>query len=340
MRRIAIEEHFFTEGYLDYLRSRISPPRLETFIDPQENRVERMWRSTQNFTVQMPQRLKKLTDIGAGRVADMDKAGIDVQVLSIASPGVDELEIPEGTAIAVNLNNELAQAVNRYPKRLAGFASIAPGNPIAAAQELERAVKELGLKGAKINSHGRGEYLDEQKYLVFWKKAEELGVPIYIHPKEPPEYMLKPYAKYPVMATAMWGFGADTGLHAMLLICSGLFDVCPKLKIILGHLGEAIPFWLWRIDNIASKSITRNNFKRKPSDYFKENFYVTTSGMMWEPAMLFTNQVLGSERIMFAVDYPYEDSNQAAVKFMDELPLSNADKENIYSLNAEKLMGL
>ncbi len=340
MRRIAIEEHFFTPGYLDYLRSRSNPPRLETFLDSKQNMVERMWRSTMNYTVQTPQRLKKLTDIGAGRIADMSAAGIDVQVLSIASPGVDELELSDGAAMAVKLNNELAEAVHRHSGRLAGFASIAPADPEAAAKELERAVKVLGLKGAKINSHGRGEYLDEKKYLVLWKKAEELGVPIYIHPKEPPEYMLKPYAKYPVLATAAWGFGADTGLHAMLLICSGLFDACPRLNVILGHLGEAIPFWLWRIDNIAAKSMMGSSIKKKPTDYFKENFYVTTSGMMWDPAMLFVNHVLGPERIMFAVDYPYEDSNEEAVNWMDKLPIDQDDKEKIYHLNAEKLLGL
>lgn len=337
MRRIAVEEHLLTESLVKYLRSRKVPPRLEAFQDQNNKVVDRMYRSSVNFTTPP---IRKLTEVGPERIAIMDKAGIDMQVLSVASPGPDELEASEGTAIAPKLNDELSAIVKRYPDRFAGLACVAPANPVEAARELERAVKQLGLRGAKINSHGRGEYLDDPKYRVFWAKLEELGVPLYIHPKEPPEYQLKAYAKYPELVGPIWGFGADTGFHAMRLIFSGLFDAYPKLTVILGHLGEAIPFWLWRIDNHAENILHRTTFKRKPSEYFKGNFYASTSGMFWEDALAFTCKAMGADRVMFAVDYPYEDSNKEAVEFVEKTDISDADKEKIFHLNAEKALNL
>lgn len=339
MKRIAIEEHFFTEGYLNFLRSRNEYPRLQTFEDEKNNKVERMWRSPLNYTIQRPERLNALTDLGSGRIAGMDKFGLDVQVLSLASPGVDDLDFNSGTLMAKKVNDDLAQAIRLYPNRLVGLAAIAPGNPAEAAKELERAVKELGLKGAKINSYGRGEYLDNRKYWIIFEKAAELGVPIYLHPKEPPQDILTQYMPYQVLSTAVWGFGADAGLHSMRLISSGLFDAYPGLKIILGHLGEAIPFWLWRIDNHWQKSSFSKNLKKKPSDYFNDNFYVTTSGMFGYQSFLSTYLTLGADKILFAVDSPYE-SNEEAVKFMDAVAISETDKEKIYHLNAERLFTL
>jgi 5-carboxyvanillate decarboxylase len=339
MKKIAIEEHFFTKEYLNYLRTRLEYPRLETFTDEKGNNTERMWRSTVNYTIQSPAQISKLLDTGSGRISTMDSIGIDLQVLSIASPGVDELDVPTGTDIARKLNDELARIISFSPKKFAGLAAIAPGDPVGAANELERAVRQLRLKGAKLNSHGRGEYLDDKKYWVLFEKAEELSVPIYLHPKEPPQNALTQYMPYSDLASAMWGFGADTGLHAMRLICSGLFDTFPKLKIILGHLGEGIPFWLWRIDNIGLKTPISHNLRRKPSEYFKDNFLVTTSGMFWQPAFMLTYHGLSADNILFAVDYPYE-SNEQAVQFMEALPICDSDKEKIYHLNAEKLFDL
>ena len=284
MRKIAIEEHLFSEDYLNYLRTRTQYPRLETYLDQNNCKAERMWRSAFNYTVQSTEQISKLTDTGAGRLAAMDKYGIDVQVLSVASPGPDELEVDSGTEIAKKINDSLAEVVKLHTDRFAALAVIAPGNPQEAAKELERSVKVLGLKGAKINSHGHGEYLDDPKYRPLFQKAEELNVPIYLHPKEPPNEMLKMFIPYTELASAMWGFGADASLHAMRLICSGLFDAFPNLKIILGHLGEGIPFWLWRIDNIWLRTPNANKLNKKPSEYFKDNFLVTTSGMFWVPA--------------------------------------------------------
>lgn len=341
MKKIGVEEHFVSVEYRNYLHSRQDLPRLDTVEDENHNKVERLWRTAVTYSVQPSQRLARLTDVGEGRLAEMDRSRIDMQVLSLSSPGVDELDPPSGTAMAKKINDELAEAVSRHPDRLAGFASIAPGDPQGAADELERAVKKLGLRGAAVNSHGRGEFLDDRKYWPMFEMAQKLDVPIYLHPTEPPPSMIKSFANYPILSTAMWGYAAEAGLHAMRLICSGLFDEYPGLKIILGHLGEAIPFWLWRIDNVFSRTWKSfsNAPKKKPGDYFKSNFYVTTSGMFGEQAFLSVYLILGADRILFAVDYPYENAEEAS-RFIEAVPICDGDKEKISHLNAEKLLKL
>lgn len=343
MKKIALEEHFSTEAHMSCLRSRTGYPRIETIEDEKHNKVERILRSEVSAMVVSPKLIESLLDLGPGRISEMDEAGIDMQVLCTAGPSVEEFDVETGTAMAQEVNDEVARAIDSYPERFAGFATLMLKDPHAAAVELERAVRKLGLKGAKINSHVGGEYLDDRKYWEVFEVAEKLGVPIYLHPKEPGPDMVKPYAVYPELLTAMWGFAADTGLHAMRLICSGLFDTHPGLKIILGHLGEAIPFWLWRIDNHWAKRRARGShnmkFKRKPSDYFKDNFFVTTSGMFCQRALQNTYMTLGADRILFAVDYPWE-SNEEAVRFIEDAPICDDDKEKICHLNAEKLLGL
>ena len=281
MKRIATEEHFWTEEVLSYFHSRKDYPRLETVEDKKSDKIELTWQSPVLRGVIDSDTRSRLLDLGEGRLREMDKAGIDMQVLSITSPGVEVLDASSGTAMAKKINDELSKVVKEYPKRFAGFAALAPQDPIAAADELERAVTELGLKGARINSNIRGEYLDDEKYWVIFEKAEKLGVPIYLHPTQPSPDMLKPYSTYPALSRSMWGFGAETGLHAMRLICSGVFDTYPGLKIILGHLGEALPFWLWRIDDRWRKDPLATKLKKRPSQYIKDNFFVTTSGMFW-----------------------------------------------------------
>lgn len=328
MKKIAIEEHFWTEDFVNYLF-----PRKDQ---------EEMRRVPAYYRVN-PEDSRKLLDMGEGRLRDMDEAGIDIQVLSL-SGNVEGLDLSEGIAMARRINDELSTVVRKHPDRFAAFAVLAPQDPSASADELKRAVKELGMKGAKIDSHVKGEYLDDKKYWVIFEKAEELGVPIYLHPKPPPRDMLKPYLTYPALAGSMWGFGADAGLHAMRLVCSGVFDEYPGLKIILGHLGEALPYWLWRIDNRWLKdedasSPLANKLKKKPSQYIKENFLVTTSGMHWQPALLCAYLALGADRILFAADYPFESSKEAT-QFMDAAPLCDTDREKIYHLNAEKFLAL
>jgi 2,3-dihydroxybenzoate decarboxylase len=195
-----------------------------------------------------------------------------------------------------------------------------------------------------INSHIRGEYLDDRKYWVIFERAEKLNVPLYIHPRQPSPDMIKPFLTYPELASPAWGFAAETGLHAMRLICSGVFDKHPNLKIVLGHLGEALPWWLWRLDSRwivvgREEGAAPPLAQKKPSQYIKENFYVTTSGMLWHPALQCCYSALGADRILFAVDHPYESSRDA-VQFLDTASICDGDKEKIYHVNAEKLLGL
>lgn len=262
-------------------------------------------------------------------------------------PGVELFDAADGTSVAKGINDELSETIKRYPQRLAGFTTIAPQDPEGAAEELERSVNKLGLKGALITGNIKGEFLDDKKFWPIFEMAEKLDVPIYIHPKMPPADMIKPYLAYPGLQSAMAGFAAEAQLHAMRLICSGVFDNYPELKIILGHLGESIPFCLWRIDSrfeeekqsdIASAEVYKY-LQRTPSQYFKENFYVTTSGMFWEPVIEFVTSVLGADRILFAADYPYENSTEA-VKAVAATSISSEDKEKICHGNAEKILRL
>ena len=346
MKKIALEEHFQTKKYIEYLHSRKEWPRRE-FIEEGGRRMEREWWSATGTRLMDPDRPNPLLDLGEGRLKLMDEVGIDMQVLSISFPGVELFEAGEATAMAKSINDELSAAVKRYPERFAGFAAIAPQDPAGASAELERAVKELGLKGAMINGHIRGEYLDDKKYWPILETAERLDVPLYIHPKMPSPDMIKPYLAYPGLASAMLGFSAEASLHAMRLILSGVFDRYPGLKIILGHLGEAIPYWLWRIDSrwLEEKEADPmsaafyKDYKKSPAQCFKDNFFVTNSGMYWQPVLQFVCSVLGSDKVMFAGDYPYESSEEAA-RFMEWVEMDEKDKELICHKNAERLLKL
>lgn len=268
------------------------------------------------------------------RLADMDAAGIDIQVLS-PLPFHEGFDAVEGVSMSEITNNELHGIIQKNPSRFAGLAGLAAQNPEGAAKELERSVKQLGLKGGIVYSNIKGEYLDDKKFWVIFETAQKLGVPIFLHPKEPSPGMIGPYQTYPGLAGAMWGYAAEAGLHAMRLICSGLFDTYPKLKIILGHLGEGLPYWLWRMDSRSGDFPARH----KPSYYVKNNFFVNTSGMFWPPAIEFACRVLGTEKVLFAVDYPSE-SNVDGVQSIKDLSLGSEEKEKIFQLNAEKLFQL
>ncbi|MFH1651191.1 MAG: amidohydrolase family protein [Chloroflexota bacterium] len=332
MKRIALEEHFSTEE-LVALRSRGDAPQAAGKPGAAPTYSAMLAKSETG---------KRMLDLGEGRLADMDRDGISVQVLC-ATGGLESLDPAEGTALAQRANDAVAKVVRQHPARFAAYAALAPQDPKAAAHELERAVKKLGLVGGKINSNVRGEYLDNPKYWEIFAAAEELGVPIFIHPAFPSPKMLPAFQGYPVLHGSIWGYAADTGLHAMRLICSGVFDEYPRLKIVLGHMGEALPFWLWRIDNRwtrenAPAQLTRK-LRKKPGEYVRENFWVTTSGQFSVPALLCAYMTLGADRILFAVDYPHEDSAEA-VAFLDAAPISPADREKIYHGNAEGLLGL
>jgi predicted TIM-barrel fold metal-dependent hydrolase len=262
-----------------------------------------------------------------------------MQVLSLVSPGVQFLDAGTATRLAKEMNDQLAKIVRDHPSRFAGLACLAPQSPERAADELERAVTDLGLKGACINSHTKGEYLDEKKYRVIFQRADRLKAPIYLHPRAPSSGMIEPHLGYPMLDSAMWGFGSETGLHAMRLICSGVFDEYENLKIVLGHLGEAIPFWMWRIENFWKITPISKSLKKTPSQYFRDNFAVSTSGMFSGPVLEYVMKVVGVDNIMFAVDYPFE-SPETAVKFISEFQMPRKDRENICHKNAERIFSL
>ena len=281
--------------------------------------------------------MQKLADLGDIRIADMDATGIDMQLLLLGAPGVQIFEAGEATALAGAANDAAAAAVSAHPKRLTALAAVAPQAPDDAAKELERAVHALGMKGALINSHTHGEYLDDPKFSPIFEAAEALDVPIYIHPREPSPQMVQPYLAYGLTGP-IWGFNAETGLHAVRLILGGVFDRFPKLRIVLGHLGEGVPFFLDRMDirYRVEQSPERPKLARKPSEYFKDHFVVTTSGMNWWPAVEMCQRVLGEDKVLFAVDYPFEDG-AGAVAAADAMPMSDATFAAFYHANAERV---
>jgi 5-carboxyvanillate decarboxylase len=287
---------------------------------------------------------ERIQDVGERRIRDMDATGIAKQILSLTSPGVQVFDAPTAVSLATSFNDQLAEAIRKHPDRFAGLAAIAPQDPPAAAIELQRAVKSLGLKGAIVNSHTRGEYLDEPKFWEIFEAAESLGVPIYLHPNTPSPRMVGPFLDRGLDG-AVFGFAVETSLHVLRIVFSGVFERFPKLQMVIGHLGEGLPYWLFRIDFMHQRLVSNNRYasvpklKRKPSDYLKENFHATTSGMAWEPPILYALSVLGADRVLYAMDYPYQFVPEE-VKVTDNLPISDADKKKLYQTNAERLFSL
>ena len=285
--------------------------------------------------------LQDLTDLGERRIRAMDEDGITMQLLVIGSPGVQAFDPVQGNEMSQLVNDRLAAAIKTYPTRLAGLAAVAPQNPQGAAAELKRAVTALGLKGAIINSHTHGEYLDDPKFWPIFEAAQALDVPIYIHPREPGPGMAGPLSM-PGFRVA-WGYGVETGTHIMRLISGGVFDFFPRLKIVIGHMGESIPFTLDRIDNRYLWELDIDGLDRKlkrlPSEYFRDNIIVTTSGMNYRLPLMMTLEFLGVDNVLFAGDWPFEKVRDS-VDAMDAMPLSEADKEKIYHLNAKRVFKL
>lgn len=288
--------------------------------------------------------VERLQDVDARRIADMDATGIARQIVSLTAPGLQAFDRDTAVGLAPGYNDQLAEAVARHPNRLTGLAAIAPHDPKAAAKELERAVTKLRMRGAIINSHTHGEYLDDEKFWPIFEAAEALGVPVYIHPQTPPPKMIEPFLESGLDG-AIFGFAVETGLHLLRLIVSGVFDRFPKLNVVFGHLGEGIPYWLFRIDFFHRGIVQTKryaNFKPlelKPSDYMKRNVFVTTSGMAWEPAIMYARQVLGAERVLYAMDYPYQYVPEE-VEVTDNLPIGDDEKRMLYQSNAEHVFGL
>jgi 2,3-dihydroxybenzoate decarboxylase len=299
------------------------------------------------FLGQSPRALgiaSRLQDIGEQRIRDMDSTGIARQILSLTNPGVQIFDAATGAALAISCNDQLAEAIGKHPDRFSGLAAIAPQNPAAAAKELDRGVRKLGLKGAIINSHTHGEYLDDPKFWDIFAAAESLDVPIYLHPSTPSARMYAPFAEWGLEG-AIYGFAIETSLHLLRIILSGVFDRFPKLRMVVGHLGEGLPYWFFRIDffhraNVASSRYPNvRKLDRKPSDYIRENVWVTTSGMAWEPPILYCQKVLGMDRVLYAMDYPYQFV-PAEVKVTDHLPISAVHKKKLYQSNAERVFDL
>jgi 2,3-dihydroxybenzoate decarboxylase len=289
------------------------------------------------------QLVERLGDIGERRIADMDASGIDMQMLSLTSPGVQVFDAATASALATDTNDQLAEAIRRYPTRFAGLAAAAPQDPKSAVKEIDRAVRQLGLKGVIINSHTRGEMLDDPKFWEIFEAAEALNVPIYIHPQAPSPAMIGPYVERGLEG-ALWGFAAETGLHVLAIIRSGALDRFPRLRLIVGHLGEALPFWLFRLDymNRTARPAIRSgaaSLQKRISDYMKEHVYITTSGMAWAPAITFVQSVLGMDRVMYAMDYPYQFELDE-VTATDNVPIGDADKKKLFQTNAEAVFSL
>ena len=336
MKIIDLENHFFTKEYIKYLRNRKEPPR-----ETEEEGGYTMWYTDVLNSPRSPELANRLLDLGESRLKQMDEGGLEIQVLSLSPPGVQAFDADEGTAWARSVNDELAKFVKKHPDRFIGLACIAPQSPEEAADEIERAVSELGLKGVIIESHARNEYLDNRKYWCIFERAEKLDVPLFLHPEIPSTSIVQGYAAdYGFeLAGPTLGYGADLALHTMRLIYSGLFDKYRKLKMVLGHMGEGLPFWLSRIDAFWVKPWKGNKprIEKKPSDYIKSNFTITIGGMFFAPAFFCAYLALGADRIAFASDYPYEKFEEG-IRFMKEAPISDLDKEKICYSNAAKLL--
>lgn len=329
LRTITLEEHYATPAFMQ------GPGKDLT-------RISDAVRSNPPMAGLYANLVDNLTDIGEKRIAQMDEAGIDVQVLSLTSPGTEQLEGEEAVRVARETNDALASAVKQHPNRIGGFAAIPTAVPDKAADELERTIHEYQFKGALINGHCRGRYLDDPFFWPILERAQELGVPIYLHPTRPPQQVAQTYytGNFPQMVAmqlqiAAWGWHIETGVHVIRMIAGGVFDKYPKLQLVIGHLGEGLPFMIERLDQNLSPQMTK---LQRPafSSYLRENVHYTFSGFNFLPTFLDLLLEVGVDRIMFSADYPYA-SMKVARDFLDRIPVSPADREKIAHGNAERL---
>jgi len=286
---------------------------------------------------------RRLHDLGALRLKEMDEAGIDVQVLSHGAPSTQKLGKTVAVELTRRVNDRLHQAIAAHPRRFAGFAALPTADPAAAAEELERCVSELGFKGAMLHGLVDGTtFLDDRRFWPIYARAEKLDVPIYLHPGLPNAQVIdayyKEYAKdFPQLLRAGWGYTVETATLAIRMVLSGVFDQYPKLNLILGHLGEALPFLIWRVD----MALARPGAAREAGfrDVFCRHFSVTTSGFFSDPALLACVMELGIDRVLFAVDWPFV-ANAPATRWLESVPLSDEDKIKISNGNAKRLLRL
>lgn len=324
MKKIAIEEHWATKE-LSELSAKVS-----------KGQKNAEWRDPKAFSVSFP----KLWDFEKVRLPMMDDLGITMEVLSISHNVLQQLtDSATSVPLAHKINDTQAELIGKHPDRFAGFASLPTADPKAAADELERTVTKLGFKGAMINGHSNWQYLDEQKYWVIWERAAALGVPIYLHPNEPSAESAKIYNGYTELMGPTWAWGVETATHALRIIVSGVFDAFPTSTLILGHLGESMPYLLGRFDEGYAMTLKGRKLKRVPSEYIRENLMITTSGLYRPEALLCAISAMGSDRVLYAVDYPFADP-KASMEAFEHTPMSEADREKIFHLNAERLLKL
>jgi uncharacterized protein len=322
MRIVTLEEHFSTLPFLEAVDAR----------------------SQRDLANEFMRRIRaKLVDIGPGRLADMDAAGVDMQVLSLAGGDMDRLESKTASALARDANDVLASATQAHPKRFAAFAAVNLQEPEAAARELERCIRQLRFAGVMVNGATGGKFLDDPRFIPFWEAADALNAAVYLHPAPPPEPVREAYfGDLPgdlgfMLSTAGWGWHVETGMHALRLMASGLFDRLPGLQIILGHMGENLPYSLARAEAVLSRA--RRPSSRSIADVFYQNFSITTSGYFTLPPLMCALQVVGADRILFSIDYPFS-STETGRRFLDSWPLNPADIEKIAHGNADRLLRL
>jgi len=282
--------------------------------------------------------LEGLIDIEDRRLKEMDELGVDMHILSLTAPGVQMFDADTATELAALANDRLAAVCARHPKRFAGLASFAPHSPKRAAREMERAIRTLKLNGFILNSHTHGEYLDDPKYWPVLEAAEALDACIYIHPRAASDSLKGPLQDYG-MDSAMWGYGVEVSTHVVRMMAAGVFDHFPKLKICIGHMGEAIPFWIWRITFMNSRAQLIDRAPKTQltmEEYFCRNFVLTTSGVEDHLALEYSIRKVGIDNVMWAIDYPYQPT-KPAVDFMDSAPVTEMQRAKLYHLNAERI---
>ncbi|MGA3125669.1 MAG: amidohydrolase family protein [Candidatus Korobacteraceae bacterium] len=325
LSKIAIEEHMAPSGTLDRVPDRFEPEA---------------WRKLSHA----------LVDIHGQLLSEMDAANIEMSVLSLTSPGIQAIpDRKKAVEVAQRSNDCLAEQVAKNPKRFQAFAAVPMQDPEAASRELVRCVKELGFRGVLVNGFSQIDaedsvaYYDRPQFWDFWATVEALDVPFYLHPREVLPSQMTFLEDHPWLGNSTWAFTVDTATHALLLMSSGLFDKYPKLTVILGHLGETLPFLMWRVDNRLSKTPKGCPAKKKLDEYFKNNFYVTTSGQFCTQSLLNSMAWLGADRILFSVDYPFEKVSDGA-NWFDNLKatkaISDTDWVKLARGNAEKLLKL